>query len=409
MPETPVPGRDTFGQRARAARERRGLTRAVAGGLVDRSADWVKSVESGKIGIPRWPLLLQYANVLGVHDLADLLGDERLSAASYAKNAHPDLAEVRKALTAYELARGEEPPRPVAELSSRVRRAWALWHAEGKHRSRIAPLLPELLRDLSHAARSYDGAERRAVLAELVQAYHLAQLYLSFQPVPELVHLTGDRAMTAAQEADDPHAIAGAAWYMNHVFRDAGERHEARVELAQDAANLLDRERGEEDTARWGLLQLACALSYAKVGRRGDAERHWDLADDAARRLGGGYTHPFLIFGRGMVDAYAITMQNDLMRGHAGTEAAKAVDIGAMPSATRRSFHLIEYARAQSLAGEPVATVHLLKKAYKESRETVSFNLFTRAEVAQLEKTGPKAVRDDARELRLSIGAPAAA
>jgi hypothetical protein len=48
--------------------------------------------------------------------------------------------------------------------------------------------------------------------------------------------LTGDRAMTAAQDADGPRAIAAAAWYVNHVHRDAGEASEARVEPAEQAA-----------------------------------------------------------------------------------------------------------------------------------------------------------------------------
>jgi len=140
------------------------------------------------------------------------------------------------------------------------------------------------------------------------QVYHLARLYLSFQPVPSFVLLTGDRAMTAAQDADDRHAMAAGAWYVNHVYRDAGQQHEARIALATQTATMLRPDEGAEDLARWGLLQLALALSYAKIGRSGDAWRHHDEADRAARALGDGYSHPWLIFGRGMVDAYAITM-----------------------------------------------------------------------------------------------------
>ncbi|MGX1134137.1 hypothetical protein RKD49_006327 [Streptomyces glaucescens] len=118
--------------------------------------------------------LLRLAHVLGVKDLTEPTGDERTAATTYSK--------------------------------------------------------------AQHATRSLEGADRRRALAALAGTYHLAQLFLSFQPAPELVMLTGDRAMTAAQDADGPRAIAAAAWYVNHVHRDAGEASEARVEPAEQAA-----------------------------------------------------------------------------------------------------------------------------------------------------------------------------
>jgi transcriptional regulator with XRE-family HTH domain len=399
----------TFGQRVRRRRERNGQTRAVVGGLVGRSAEWVKAIENGRLQTPRLPLLLRLADVLGVEDLVELTGDERISASSYTKAAHVALPAVREALTTYNLVRGEEEPDSAADLLVRVEEAWRLWHGRGGHRTRVAVVIPDLLADLQHAARALDGSERRRVLIGLAETYHLAQLYLSFQPVPELVMLTGDRSMSAAQDADSPRAIAAAAWYMNHVFRDAGERHEARVDLAMKAADLLRPDSRPEDLARWGLLHLAASLSFAKVGQRGNAERFWDRADDAARRLGDDYTHPYLIFGRGMVDAYAITMNADLVRGRDAVEAAGRVDLAAMPSATRRSFHMIESARAYSMQGEQVAVVHLLKKALDTSPETARFNLFARSAVSDLAETGNAVIRDDVQYLSAKMGIPATA
>ncbi|MGW9253153.1 helix-turn-helix domain-containing protein [Streptomyces albidoflavus] len=397
----------TFGRRVRRERERRGFSRPVLAGLVGKSAEWVKAIESNRLGMPRLPLLMRLADALGVDDLAVLTGDERLAAATYTKAAHPSLLRVRESLTTYDLLDREEEPASAATLAARVRAVWQAWHGFGDHRTRVADLLPALLADLRHAARSHEGPERRRVQVLLAQAYHLAQLYLAFQPAPELVMLTGDRAMTAAQDADSPRAIASAAWYLNHVFRDAGERHEARVDLAMRSTRLLDPERGPEDIALGGLLHLAAALSYAKTGRRGSAERHWDHADTAARQLGNGYVHPWLMFGRGMVDAYAITMANDLIRAGAAVDAAAHIDLGAMQSATRRSFHTIETARAYSLAGETVAVVHLLKKAYEVSPETARFNLFARGAAGELAESGNAIIRDDARGLARQLGVAA--
>ncbi len=418
MPEhtDTAPPQLTFGQRVQRARERTGKSRAVVAGLMDQSTDWVKAIEKGTIGMPRLPKLLRLAHVLGIEDLAELTGEERLAATTYTKAEHGELPTVKRALTSYQLAIDDRPPEPADVLAARVRRAWQLWHerdprtSHGRtlegHRSRIVHLLPALLADAQHAARTLDGPDRRRALVVLAETYHLAQLFLSFQPAPDLVVLTGDRGMTAAQDADSPRAIAAAAWYVNHVYRDAGEAAEARVDLAEQAAALLPSTEDPDHIARRGLLYLAVALSYAKTGQAGDAWRYWDKADTAARELGDDYAHPWLIFGRGIVDGYAITMNNDLMQPVKALEVADALDLGRIPSATRRSYHLIESARAHGMLGEGTAAVSLLGKAFTESPETIQYNLHTRSVLPELVKAGPRMVRDDALSLARDLGVP---
>lgn len=397
-----APESTTFAQRARIARERAHMTRPVAAGLVGRSVQWVKAIETGAIGLPRLPILLRLAEIYGC-DVADLAGDERLASALYTKATHGDLPAVKRALATYRLQPADTEPESPEVLEARLAQAWRLWHGTGDHRSRVATLLPDLLRDTQYATRALEGRARRRALVAQAQAYHLAQLFLSFQPVPELVVLTGDRSMTAAQEADSPRAIAAAAWYMNHVFRDGNEAADARVELAEQAAALLDQGVAE-DVARWGLLQLAVALSFAKVGRAGDAWRYWDRADDAARRLGPDYAHPWLVFGQGIVDAYALTMHIDLAQPGKALEVAAALDLARVPSATRRSYHLIETARAYGMHDEGVAAVTLLQKAFRESPETIQYNIHTRSVLPELATNGLRMVRDDAHELATALG-----
>ncbi|RZB19591.1 XRE family transcriptional regulator [Streptomyces sp. F001] len=417
MPEhTDIPVPSTFGQRVQRARERTGKTRAVVAGLIDQSTEWVKAVETGRIGMPRLPKLLRLAHVLGIEDIAELTGDERIAATTYSKAQHNTLPVVKRALTTYQLVPADRQPEPAEVLAARLRQAWKLWHARDRrtgprdtiegNRSRIVALLPSLLADTQHATRALEGADRRRALVALAETYHLAQLFLSFQPAPDLVMLTGDRAMTAAQDADSPRAIAAAAWYVNHVHRDAGEASEARVELAEQAAALLPDQDDPDHIARRGLLYLAVALSYAKTGQTGDAWRYWDKADTAARQLGDDYAHPWLMFGRGIVDGYAITMHNDLVQPGKALQVADALQLDRIPSATRRSYHLIETARAYGMAGERVAVVSLLKKAYEESPETIRYNLHTRSVLPELVKSGPSMVRDDALGLARDLGVP---
>lgn len=399
----PTGGR-TFGERLRRHREQAGMSRPVFAGLVGKSAQWVKAVEIGRLRQPRLPMLIRMAEVLGVAHLAELTGEQRLARVSYTKNQHESLTEVTAALADYSLA---AEPVPVVELAARVGQAWELWHGARRHRTAVSVVLPGLLADARTAARLHDGTHRRRASALLAQVYHLTQLFLSFQPVPELIMLTGDRAMTAAMDADDPAAMAAGAWYLNHVFRDAGQQHEARVSLASRTAALLRPKDSTEDLARWGLLQLAVALSYAKVGKDGTAWRYWDEADRAANALGVDYAHPWLIFGRGMVDAYAVTMHADLMQAGRAIATADRLNLAAMPSATRRSFHLAETARAYSLRREPLATVTLLGKAFNESPDTTRFSMFARSAVAELAETGGATVRADAAELAAKLAVAA--
>ncbi len=402
-------GRAT-GERIRHYRDRAGMSRPVLGGLVGKSAEWVKAVESGRLQAPRLPVLLRIAEVLGVTDLSELTGDQRLSVAHFGKARHESLDAVTRSLTDYAISpRQDTEPATADSLSSRVRDAWATWHGSSRQRTAVSVLLPGLLRDGRDAARRLDGADRRRVLVCLAETYHLVQLFLSFQPCPDLIMLCGDRAMTAAQDADDPRAIAGAAWYLNHVFRDAGEQPAARIEIAQSAAQLLRPQESAEDLARWGLLQLASALSHARTGHAGDAWRHWDQASRAANALGRDYSHPYLIFGPGMVDAYAVTMNTDLMQaGHAIRQASR-LDLAAMPSATRRSFHLIESARARSLRTrshhpDPVAIVALLQRAWDESQDTARYNFFTRSYVSEAAQSDDRMARGQAQALATAIG-----
>jgi len=407
MPDTTdTPSTLTFGQRVQRARERAGKTRAYIADVMGHSVEWVKAIEKDRITMPGLPKLVRLAHVLGVEDITELTGDDRIAATTYTKAEHTKLPLVRQALTRYQLRPADREPEPANVLAARVRQAWRLWHAEGDHRTAIVALLPGLLEDAQHSARLLDGPDRRRAQVVLAEAYHLAQLFLSFQPAPDLVFLTGDRAMAAAQDADSPRAIAAAAWYMNHVHRDAGEAAEARVDLAEQAAALIPNEEDPDHIARRGLLYLAVALSYAKTGQAGDAWRYWDKADAAARRLGDDYAHPWLIFGRGIVDGYAITMHNDLVQPGKALEVADSLDLATIPSATRRSYHLIETARAHNLLDEGAAAVSYLQRAFRESPETIQYNLHTRSVLPGLVATGPRMVREDARVLATELGVP---
>ncbi|WP_433460826.1 helix-turn-helix domain-containing protein [Micromonospora sp. CA-248212] len=390
----------SFGARLRAHRERAGKTRVVLGGLVGRSADWVKALESGRLLTPRLPMLLRLAEVLDVSDLAELTGDQSLPVASVTRAGHPGVDNVAAAMQRTTVPAGE--PTPVGVLRGLVNQAWTLWHQSSTERTAVAVVLPGLLDDARRSVRRLEGTDRRAALAELARVYHLAQLYVAHQPYPELVWLAADRAMGAAQDADDPNAIAAAAWYYAHVYRSANQVDAAELVLV-DAERLVDREAGAEPYARWAQLQLGRALGHAKAGRAGQAWRAWDAADAAAGRLGAGYAHPWLMFGPAACAAYAVTLETDLCHVGEAVRRADSTNYSALPSRTRRAGHLIDAARAHLLRREEVAAVHLLGRALRESVDTVRHNPYSRSAAFEL-SSRPGTVGEDARELALAIG-----
>lgn len=386
-----------FGQRLRAHRERAGKTRAVLGGLVGRSEEWVKALENGRLLTPRLPVLVRLAEVLDIDDLAELTGDQSVPVATVSKASHEATPKVATAIRRY--AGSVDAPPSSETLTGRVDQGWHLWHRSDRERSTIASVLPELLTTTRAAARSHDGLERRHTLAQLARVYHLCQLFAAHQPVAELVWLSADRAMSAAQDADDPQAIAAAAWYYAHVYRAGGQLEEA-AQVVQDAVELLSP---EQDLPLWGKLHLGQALTAAKSGEEGRAWRMWDTASQAANSLGADYVHPWLLFGRAEVDAYALTIEVDLCHGGSAIQRACSYDHSVLPSRTRRAAWLIEASRAHQLRNEPVAMIHMLQWALRESTETVRHSNFARTVSLELsEQRGP--VGADARELALAIG-----
>ncbi len=389
----------SFGARLRYHRERAGKTRAVLGGLVGRSEEWVKAAETGRLLTPRLPMLLRLADVLGITDLAQLTGDQSIPVASVSKATHDAAGDLATAMiNATRTPAAEQPSLPA--LTAQVDQAWTLWHRSNAHRTAVATVLPNLLTDAHAATRSLTGGPRRAALAEQARVYHLAQNFFAFQPAEQLVWLAADRAMIAATDADEPAAIAAAAWYYAHVYRASAQLDAAEDVLAA-AASLLDPNAGGEQLARWGQLQLGLALTHAKAGHAGQAWRHFDLAGDAADRHGG--THPWLMFGRPAVDAYAVTIDTDLFRPGEAARRVERYDPATLPSRTRRAVYLIEAARAHSLRKNNLAVVHLLGNALREASDTVRYNTFARTTAAELAEHGG-AVRTDARQLAAAIG-----
>jgi transcriptional regulator with XRE-family HTH domain len=387
------------------------LSRAVVAGLCGRSESWLKKIEQGTRQAVRLPTLIRLAEVLRVDDLTELTG-QHLPLAVYGKPTHEAVPALQQVMTTYPLATVPEAdadrPPSVSELQSRLDHAVTLWSTSRYPRTEVGALLPSFLMQTQQAVRVLTGAERRAAAAILAGIYHVAQKLLSYQPVPELVFLAADRGMTAAQEADDPLAIAGSAWYLAHVFRESGQLDQAE-RVVKDAAELvkpcLDG-ASTEYKAMWGSLQLARGLTAACDYDFATAWHFWDVADETAQSLGQDYRHPWNGFGPMNMQVYGVSIDVDLGRYGDAARRAETIEVDLIRSAPERSRYFVDAARGYLARRDDVAAWHLLSRAYQESPETVKHGRFGRGVIQELVERNHSAVKSEVRALAAKIDLP---
>lgn len=397
----------SIGERVTIWRVYRGLTQETCAGLCGKSLSWWKKVEQGVRHVEKLSDLIMIAQVLRIKDLSDLTGVVELSLAGDAKRDHPALPAVRRALVCYDIV-GDRPdtvpePETIVERNSAL---WHIWHTDPRFYSRTGELLPALVTDATMAHRYALDGDRRAAARALAQTYHLARQWLRKVGEYELSWIAADRGMTAAQEADDPYLIAASAWNVVALFNAMGRAEEARA-VACDGVALLDpmvSDGTEHHLALWGSLQLYGSIATARCGDAGTAWRMWDAADEAARRLGPRYCHPWTIFGQTNVGAYAVGIPVELGKASEAVRAAERLDATKLQSVERRARYLIDVARGYVGKRDDVAAVHVLLQAERESVEEVAHNLIVHEMVREMLRRDRKTITHDLRGLATRVG-----
>lgn len=396
----------TIGERIQTLRERKGKSRAVVAGLVGRTESWLKAVERGRLLPPRLDMLVRLAEAIGVRDLSELTGDQRLPLGLLRRSGHEAVPAIREAIENTPLAVRRDPTPDPASLAALAASTWRTWHASPTPRADVGRMLPELLRECQRAVRVLDGDDRRRVYATLSEVYALAEQALAWVAEPALLWLTADRCIHAAQQADDPLTLAGAAWVMGNVQR-ATSREDEAVALVDEATELLaPRLDGNDDRARamWGALRLHNALTLGRLGREGDALRALDEGSAMADRMPIGYAHPWTLFGTANTNVIGVTVQVDLRKGGRAIDKASALDPDAVPSLDRRARLWLEVARSYHQRGDSVATLSALQRVASVSLESLSCHPIGRGITGELATSGGPMVSRDARELARTLG-----
>ncbi|MER6917019.1 helix-turn-helix domain-containing protein [Streptomyces sp. NPDC000594] len=397
------------GQRIRLIRESRGMTREVLAGMCGRGPDWLKKIENGDRHLRSHALILRVAAALQLTDMSVLTGGARdgvTQPVHIGRLHHPAMPPIWDAVMGHRLAAPPAHPMDVPALQTRVDRTWHLWHSTGQNRTAVLRLLPALIRDAEHAVRTSSGETRRAALVAQSDTYRLMGQATAYIAPPELAWVAADRAMAAAQSADEPAAIAAAAWNLGNILRETSYADEA-FQVVTDAASLIHPhlETGPDDwRGIYGALQLHAAVTLARDGRAGDAWRHWEAGDQVAKSLPATYVHPSTVFGRANVDFHEVSVAVDLRTARRALSVADALDPDAMPSVERRARLWVEVARGHLQRGDRTAALHVMQIAHRIGAETVAYTPSALSTVTELWRSAPRALRPDAARLAEAIG-----
>lgn len=408
-----IPRALTTGDRIRLHREAKGLTRPVLAGLVGRSSDWLKKIETGTRQLNSLQMLVRIAQVLGVSDLAELTGaDKPVPVEAWNTEAHHVVPAIRKAMrdVAFPATVAPEPVLSPAELQRHVHRLWLTWHTSPRQRTKVGEALPTLISQARATVRAHQDVERRRAMSATGDLYRLVQRLLAHICEPELHALAVERGRAMSEDADTPLSLALATWSSSVALCASGHYDDA-VRLADAGtlllAPLLDG-AGPASPQVWGTigaLQMEAAAAHGLAGREGDAFHYLDAAEATARRLPIGIWHDQSGFERTSVHILSVIVNTSLHRnGQAIAQVAK-IDPTAAPSVLRHSRLLLEAAHAHAQTRDTASAVRYLTAAADVSDEAVALIPWARTLADELTASTSGTARSDADKLATRLKA----
>jgi transcriptional regulator with XRE-family HTH domain len=393
-----------MGERIRFYRQAKGKTQAVVAGLAGVTEDYLSQIERG-LKTPTIGLTHRIAKILGVR-ISDLLGE---SAAVHSEAAAPAGKAVQHALMTYDGDGGSAGLVDLADLRAQVDVAWSVWQERPKRFSEEAPLLPSLIADVQAAQRqaaSSGGRAERESCQIAADLYFLLRSFAKRIGRTDLSLLVADRAVMAAQAADDPVRIAAAKWNLGQILLAQGDS-EAAEEVAIRAVEDLGRRDAGDDlgvVAMTGALWLVSAVAAVRNGDPWAArDRVREKAWPAARAAGEGNVM-WTVFGPTNVALHAMSVEMETGEAGEALRLADDIDADALPSLERRTTFALEVARCyEQRRDDPGVLLHLLS-AEATGPEDMRYNAMARELVQGLLKRARPTYAPQVRALAERVG-----
>ncbi len=389
-------------------RRQRGWTQQALAMRLNRSVGWVRGIEQGARPVDSVRVVLELSEVLGVAP-GKLTGKP---IAPPPKGPHmPEpagvLLELRRVLLHYDGIHGlndaqGDTPRPLEDLERDTSHAWHLYETNKNNFSGVVWLLPRLLRETRRAERaaSEGSSERRAAWRVLTKLYRLAAWELYYHGEDDLAWIAADRAVSAAEQADDALLAAAGARALQQVLLAHGQLGDV-IALGDTAtAGLIpSRDASPERLTVWGSLRLLAAFAAARLQDRAEHERLWGSASQAAERLGQDRKDLHLDFGPAMAAIQRVGMLVELYEPRAALRMAEAMPADPLPTVDRRCFHRMHQAKARFLRRDDSEAFGLLVQAERIAPEIVRYQPMAREMVRALLRRRRTRVPQDVRAL----------
>ncbi|MGH8886502.1 MAG: helix-turn-helix domain-containing protein [Egibacteraceae bacterium] len=365
----------TIGERIAHYRRRRRLTQEVCANQVGRSESWLSQVERGVIQLDAAVALIRLATVLKV-DLSKLAGPgaDLSSNGGGHQDAPRGMPALVPVLTCPDTFTHIAVKRPMsldtlAERVERARRArWAGRYTE------LALLLPDLIAGARLAVQ--EGPDTRRAWGLLAHCYVLAAMMLEHLKEHHLDCLAADRAVAAADRADDELLRGVSAWRLGWALRGHGA-HDIAGKVTQDAASLLevglDQARPER-VAVFGALRISMshqAVATDDVATMREAVRE---AARVAQLLPDGYVDPWTAFCPANVAFNEIAAWAKVGDPVEALRVADRTDFDALPLPERQAWTWVRIGQAHGLRRKDAAAVAAMLEAERIAPESVRYN-----------------------------------
>lgn len=365
-----------IGERLRFYRQAKGKTQAVVAGLAGVTEDYLSQIERG-LKTPTISLLHRFSKILGVR-VSELLGE---SATENDETVQPVGNAVQQAMMSYPVTL-DVPDLP--SLRERVDSAWEIWQGSPRRYTEESRVLPALIVDVQTAQRAFTSPaqqqERRKAHRIGADLYFLLRTFTKRIGRVDLSLLAADRAVLAAEAADDPVRLAVAKWNLGHVLLAQGQP-EGAEDVAIKAIEDLQRDTSADDDDAVAVAGALWLVSVVAAVRNNDPwaarDRLREKAWPAARQAGDGNVM-WTVFGPTNVGLHAVSVEMETGEAAEALRLADDVDISASPSLERRTTFALEVARCyEQRRDDPGVFLHLMN-AESSGPEDLRYNTLAR-------------------------------
>ena len=270
-----------LGRKVAEQRRRHGWSQPELAVRLGKPASWVSQLERGLVivqPLPGLPAVPGAAPPSG-HSLA------------VPETVRPRLvAALRRVLDEQHKYRPRPEPLVVQTAASRQALTDRVWNLTiDGHYGELAELVCALIPVLRATLRAVPAHQRAGLHELLAASYQACSAALVQLGDYDAAAAAADRSLAAAEQADDPVAVASSAYLLVCILMDAGRHDCAQAIAAAAAAALVPSAASGSSTAISfrGALTLLCALSAARVGDSAGAQEYLSRARVMAGRLSG--------------------------------------------------------------------------------------------------------------------------